>query len=220
MTQLIFKLTAQIKEMETQMDKLVKEKETVKETDAPNIPTVIPVITTAVVSTLGEKLAPNEPLATTVPVHSATTSATDSSKTQVQQTDGAGQIVKAMEELSLKTNEINSLQNMIQSIEATNKTTLIIAKNHEQKAIRLEEQMKNLQKELTFTEQISFIKNHLWTNIIEAIHSQWPSIQVIYEQRYSLLATQTKFQRTKDELADKPSQALKLITFLNSKKIT
>ena len=94
---LILKLNAQIKEMETQMDELVKEKETVKEIDAPIIPTVIPLITTAVVSTLGVKLAPNEPLATIVPVHSSTTSTTDSSTTQVQQTDGANQIVKAME---------------------------------------------------------------------------------------------------------------------------
>ena len=109
---------------------------------------------------------------------------------------------------------------MIQSLEATKKKALITFKNHEQKAIRLEQQMKNLQKELTFTEHISFIKNHLWTNIIEAIHSQWPSIQVIYEQRDLLLAAQTEIQKTKDELANKPSQALKLITFLNRKNIT
>ena len=31
------------------------------------------------------------------------------------------------------------------------------------------------------------------------------------------LATQTEIQRTKYELTDKPTQALKLITFLNSK---
>lgn len=43
---LILKLTDQIKEMDTQMDKLVKEKETVKETDAPIIPIVILVIST------------------------------------------------------------------------------------------------------------------------------------------------------------------------------
>ena len=99
--------------METQLDQLVKEKEIVKEAKPPIIPTVILVITTAVTSTLGEKLAPNEPLATAVPVHSATASATDSSTTQVQHTDDAGQIVKAMEELSLKKNEINSLKKMI-----------------------------------------------------------------------------------------------------------
>ena len=80
---LVLKLPAQTKYMETQMDQLVKEKETVKETEAPIIPIVIPVITSVVVSTLGEKLAPNEPLATVVPVHSATTSAIDSSTTQL-----------------------------------------------------------------------------------------------------------------------------------------
>ena len=58
MMKLILKLTAQIKEMETQMDHLVKEKEIVKEHETPIIPTVILVITTSVASTLGEKLAP------------------------------------------------------------------------------------------------------------------------------------------------------------------
>ena len=75
--------------------------------------------------------------------------------------------MKAMEEMSLKTNEINSLERMIQSLEATNKTALITTTNHEQKAIILEEQMKSLQKEPTFTEHISYIKNHLWKNVIE-----------------------------------------------------
>ena len=78
MMQLILKLTAQIKEMETQLDQLVKEKEIVKEAEAPIIPSVIPVITTVVASTFGEKIAPNVPLAIVVPVHSATTLATDS----------------------------------------------------------------------------------------------------------------------------------------------
>ena len=84
--------------------------------------------------------------------------------------------MKDMEELSLKNNEINSLKKMIENIDATNKLAQINAKTHEQKAIRLGEQIKGLQKELTFTEKISFVKNHLWKNIIEAIHTQWPSI--------------------------------------------
>ena len=49
MMNLILQLTAQVKEMEIQMDKLVQEKETVKELV---IPTVIPVITAAVPSNL------------------------------------------------------------------------------------------------------------------------------------------------------------------------
>ena len=53
MMNLILKLTSQIKEMESQMDQLVQEKETVKEIETPIIASVIPVISTVVASTLG-----------------------------------------------------------------------------------------------------------------------------------------------------------------------
>ena len=122
--------------------------------------------------------------------------------------------------MTLKTNEINSLKKQIQIMEASNKTTLINANNYEQKANRLEEQVKILQKDLSFTTQVSYIINHLWANIIEAIHLQWPSIQIIYEQRDILLIAQKEIQRTTEELADKPTQAHRLITFLNSKNRT
>ena len=66
-------------------------------------------------------------------------------------------------------------------MEVSNKTTLINANNYEQRAKRLEEQIKSLQKDLNFTEQIYYIRNYLWKNIIDVIHLQWPSIQIIYE---------------------------------------
>ena len=84
-----------------------------KENETSTIPTVIPIITAAIPSTLGEKLAPKEPLATAVSVQSTTTSNTKSSTSQIQQINDAWQIVKAMEEMSLKNNEINSLKKII-----------------------------------------------------------------------------------------------------------
>ena len=122
-----------------------------------------------------------------------------------------------MEEMTLKTNEINNLKKKIQNMEVSNKAALINANNYEQKSKILEEQVKSLQKDLSFTTQISYIRNYLWTNIIEAIHLQWPSIQIVYEQRNLLLVGQGEIQRTTEELADKPAQASKLITFLKSK---
>ena len=74
-----------------------------------------------------------------------------------------------------------------------------------------------MQKEVNFSEQVSYIRNHLWTNIIEGIHLQWPSIQIIYEKRDLPLVAQVEIQKTKEELGDKPSQALRLISFLNNK---
>ena len=149
--QLIIKLTGQIKNMESQLDLLMKEKETMKETEASTIPTVIPIVTADVPSTLGENLAPKEPLETTVSVQSATTSNTKSSTSQVQHTNDSGKIFKAMQEMTSKTNEINSLKKQIQIVEVSNKAALINANNYEQKAKRLEEQVKTLQKDLSFT---------------------------------------------------------------------
>ena len=68
MMKLVLKLTAQVKDMENQMDILMKEKEALKETDVPSIPTVIPIVSTVVPSTLAEHLAPKVPLETTVSV--------------------------------------------------------------------------------------------------------------------------------------------------------
>ena len=127
MMSLILQLTAQIKEMEVQMDQVVQEKEIVKE---PVIPNVIPVITVAMPSTLGEKLAPKEPLATVVPVTSSTTSVIESSTIVLPPTDESSQLVKSMEEMSSKTNEVSRLTKIIKNIEKTKKSTQIDAKIH------------------------------------------------------------------------------------------
>ena len=150
--------------MEIQMDKLVQQSETTK---AQEIPTVIPMVTTVVPSTLVEELAPKVPLATTVPVTSSTTSATDSSTTATQHSDEASKLVKSMEEMTLKTNEISKLQKVIDNIEGTKKLAQINVKIHEENANRLDVELKNLQKDLTLQEPISFIKNQLW-KIIKA----------------------------------------------------
>ena len=93
---------------------------------------------------------------------------------------------------------------MIENFEKSNKLAQVNAKTHEQNGNRLSEEFKKLQKELTLKDQISYIKNYLWNNIIEAIHDVWPSIQVIFEQRELLLAAQAEIQKTQTDLADKP----------------
>ena len=78
-------------------------------------------------------MAPKEPLATTVPVTSSTTSATESSRTTSHPTDESRKLVKAMEEMSLKTSEINRLKQMVENLEDQKKLAQINAKNHEKK---------------------------------------------------------------------------------------
>ena len=64
MIELVLKTTAQIKDMENQIETLIKEEETLKETNISPIPTVIPMVSIVVPSTLAEKLAPKRVLET------------------------------------------------------------------------------------------------------------------------------------------------------------
>ena len=162
-------------------------------------------------------MAPKVPLATIVPVTSSTTSATEPSTSTVQLTDEASKLFKAMEEMSLQTNEINRLKKVIDNLEDTKKLAQINAKTHEQRANKLNVELKNLQKDLTLKEPMSYVKNQLWSKIIESINDVWPSIHVIYEKKDLLQAAQEEIQKTRDELGAKPEQALEIIKFLNSK---
>ena len=119
--------------------------------------------------------------------------------------------------MSLKNNEINRLTKIIENLEKTRKSAQINAKIHEKNAHRLSEEVKKLLEELTLKDQISYIKNYLWNNVIEAIHDVWPSIQIIFQHRELLLEAQLEIQKKQEELADKPEQAVMLINFLNSK---
>lgn len=84
--------------MENEMDKLVLEK---KARSKEVIFTVIPVVTTAMPSTLVESLSPTVPMDTTLPVTSTTTSTTYSSTSTTQPTDEASKLVKTMQEMSI-----------------------------------------------------------------------------------------------------------------------
>ena len=70
---------------------------------------------------------------------------------------------------------------------------------------------------MNLTDQVAYIKNHLWTKIIEGIHSQWPSIQIIYEKKELLQAANAEIDKTKKEIENKPPQVVQLIAFFNSK---
>lgn len=97
MMSLILEMTALIKEMEIEMDKLVQEKKVVKTQNFP--PKVIPMVTTVDPSTLEEDLARKVTLATGVPITSSTTSATESSTSVVQKIDEASKLINIMEEM-------------------------------------------------------------------------------------------------------------------------
>ncbi len=52
----------------------------------------------------------------------------------------------------------------------------------EQKANRMSERFKAMEKELTLEKPLAKAKELLWANIIDSVNDIWPSIQVIFEQ--------------------------------------
>ena len=100
--QLVLKMTAQIKEMESQIEAFMQENENLKKSQQVFIPTVIPTVSTNIPSTLVEHLAPQGALATTVPITSHDISASSSSTSQINTVEEKAAIIRAMEDMSLK----------------------------------------------------------------------------------------------------------------------
>lgn len=92
MMDLVLQLNDQFKEMEKELDSLIQQKQASLE-DAPA--TVIPIVTTAVPSTLEASLAPTSPMATTLPTSTTSTSATRSTG------DEASILVNEMKDMSI-----------------------------------------------------------------------------------------------------------------------
>jgi len=90
---LVLKLNDQLKETEKELDTLIQLKQSDIATTSPN---VIPMVSTAVPSTLAASLAPTAPMPTTWPVSTESTSAAGASG------EKAEELVKAMEEMFIQ----------------------------------------------------------------------------------------------------------------------
>jgi len=100
--------------MEKDLDNLIQLKRASLETTTA---TAIPTVTTTVSSTLETSLAPTSPLATTLPTVTTSTSATGSTTVATHKSDVASKLVKAVEDMSIQTTEINKLKEKITSVE-------------------------------------------------------------------------------------------------------
>lgn len=126
MMDLILQLNAQMKEMKNEFDSLIQLKHARLETTTANI---IPTVTTTIPSTLVASLVPTAPLATTLPTAISSTSVIGSTTTVAQPSDEASKLVKAMEDMSIQTIEINRLNEHIRSLKDEKKLAQIMHKN-------------------------------------------------------------------------------------------
>jgi len=76
---------------------------------------------------------------------------------------------------------MNKLKEKVTSLETNCKLAKIMHKEEVQKAARINERLKAMQKDLTLKEPLRQAKEMLWANIIDSVNDIWPSIQVIFE---------------------------------------
>lgn len=131
---------------------------------------IIPTFTTIVPSTLAASVATTTPVTTTLPTTSATTSAIGSIIVVAHPSNEVGKLIKALQDMSIQTNEINRLKEQIKGLEDEQKLAQIMHKNETQKSNKMTERIQKLEKELTLKEPLAQEKKQLWANIINSVN--------------------------------------------------
>lgn len=162
---LVLKLNDQLKETEKELETLIH----LKQSDlATNSIAIIPTLSTIVPSTLAASLAPTAPLATALPITiESTTSAGTSTKK-------ATELIKVMEEMSIQATKLKKLKEKVASLETDCKLAQIHQREETQKAQRMGEKIKVLEKYLTLQKPLGQTKEMLQANIIDFVNDIWP----------------------------------------------
>ena len=112
---------------------------------------------------------------------------------------------------------MNRLKEKVAILETDYKLTQIMQKEEAQKANRMSERLKAMEKDLALEKHLGKAKELLWENLIDSMNDIWPSIQVIFEQIELIKVATQAIQKVKEELGDMPEDANRLIHFLNRK---
>lgn len=172
---LIFKLNEQLKETEKELGKALQS----KQGELTTIPQIVtPMVSTVVPSTIATSLAPNIPLATTLPtiIITSTSEVVVTSKKQIED------LIKSMEEMKIQSIEIKKLKEIVTSLERNYELSQINYTEEERRNRRMTERIKTLEQDLTLEKPLRDIRDIIWTNIIDYINDIWSAIQIIFEQ--------------------------------------
>lgn len=127
---------------------------------------LVPMVSTSVPSTLAVALAPIDPL-TTAKTIEMTSTGTSQVGTSNQSTED---LIKSMEEMKLQVFELKKVKEKFITLEKKYDVLKFNFAEEVRENKGLTQQVKTLEKDLTFEKPLTDIKNILWTNIIESIN--------------------------------------------------
>lgn len=132
-------------------------------------------------------------------------------------TEGAKQLVEAVQNLSIQTQEINKLQDQLKTLQHMK---AVADNSHAVKLHWARDQIEVLQKEVKDSylgNTLGLVKEIIWEEIIESIKYIWPYIRIFFYQKDLLEKAQEAIETISNQLEDKLEIATDIIKFLNSK---
>jgi hypothetical protein len=193
MLKLLMEQNAQLREMEAEMEILLKEKEQMKPMEV--IPLSVILISGA--STVA---------VTTIP-----------SSTPVTPPEGTVDLTKSMEKMNLQETEISKLKKEVENLQELKTSFQTSLSKEKQVTEQLRKELQQLQKETVAGKTLAEVKENVWTDITKSINEIWPMIQIMFEQNELVQRRKQAIEKIRVELGDRPTQANEIIKFLNSK---
>jgi uncharacterized coiled-coil DUF342 family protein len=152
MLKLIMEQNAQLKEMEAEMDKLVKEKEQLKPME------VIPL---SVVPLLGESTTSLVEVPSVNPL------------TSLEKTV---ELAKSMEEMNLQETEISRLKKEIENLQKLKYSYQTSFSKEKQVSYQLKQEFQQLRKQIVASKTLAEVKESVWIDITKSMNKIWPMI--------------------------------------------
>jgi hypothetical protein len=193
MLRLLMEQSAQLREMEAEMEKLLKEKEQTKTVEGITL-SAIPITGLSTMTV------------TTVP--SATTE---------QVPEGTIDLAKSMERMNLQESEIGRLKKEVENLQELKTSFQTSLAKEKQVNEQIRKELQQLEKQTMAGKTLAEAKEVIWTDISRSVNEIWPMFQIMFEQNELLERSKQAVEKIRTDLGDMPAQANEIIRFLNSK---
>ena len=155
MLKLLLEQSVQLKEMEAEMERLLKEREQAKPMEGVPLSVVPIAITTTTVV----------PYATTVPLP-----------------EGATDLAKSMERMNLQELEISRLKKELENLQELKTSFQTSLSKENQVNMQIRKELQQLQKQTLVGKTLAKVKELVWMDISKSINEIWPMVQIMFEQ--------------------------------------
>jgi ElaB/YqjD/DUF883 family membrane-anchored ribosome-binding protein len=148
----------------------------------------------------------------------STTSATEiPSATPLIALEKTIELAKSMEEMNLQETEISRLKKEVENLQELKSSYQASYSKEKQTLDKLKQELQQLQKKIVVGKTLAEVKENVWMDITISINEIWPMVQIMFERNKLVQRSRQAIEKIRGELGEMPTEATKIIKFLNSK---